>query len=508
MLARDAAGNLIVAGVASSGVLAPGTDIHVTPGAFQATVINSQCGGFFVFGCSHQFVSKVSADGSTLLFSTYVSGYVDVPQAMAVDAEGNILLAGSTQTTYYPTTPGTIQPVFGGPVAYGPHGAIESSNGYVTKLAADGGSLLWSTFLGSHSTGFVTDLKVATDGTVYIAANLNSRDFPQLGPAGKCNPGPTVAGLNADGTAFVSGRVFPIAAGYPSSALTSGQLALDGNGSLVFAAQIPNQVMLAKLDLTRTGSPAELACLADGADLQTRDSIAPGELIVLFAESGLGAPQPAAAAPDGGRYPATLAGTRVLFDGFPAPLLYTAPDQINAVAPYEIAGQTSTVITVIQDGVTVHQRAVPVVPRAPAFLMPVGSFGLQCTINGNTLTGEPVVGGVILNPDGTQNSCATPARPGDTVEFYLTGLGVVSVAPPDGVLYTDPAPSFPLPLQIQINGKDAAIDSITGATGWISGVWRVRARIPLDITSSVAQFTATIDGIASRPQTFFAWVQH
>jgi len=326
----------------------------------------------------------------------------------------------------------------------------------------------------------------------------------------------------------VSARAFTAAFGFPSSALIRGALALDGKGSLVFdnspvqptfpvspqtvsihpdPAQIPNGAMIAKLDLTRAGSPAELACIADGADLQTRVSIAPGELVTLFAESGLGAPQPAAARPEAGRYPTDVAGTVVLFDGVRAPLLYTAPDQINAVAPYEIAGRTSTVISVVQDGVTVHQRVVPVAPRAPAFLKAVGSFGLQCTINGDTLTGRPVIGGVILNPDGKQNSCASPARPGDAVELFLTGLGAVSTAPPDGVINNNPAPSFPLPLQIQINGRDASIDSITGAAGWISGVWRVRARIPSDIAFSVAQFTAIIDGVASRPEAYFAWVE-
>jgi hypothetical protein len=106
LLAQDAAGNLVVAGSASGPVLTgpPLTDIHATPGAFQTTVMDGICGsGFFGLPCTHQFVSKVSADGSTLLFSTYVSGYQETPQALAVDGEGNILLAGYTPTPDYPT---------------------------------------------------------------------------------------------------------------------------------------------------------------------------------------------------------------------------------------------------------------------------------------------------------------------------------------------------------------------------------------------------------------------
>jgi uncharacterized protein (TIGR03437 family) len=530
LIAQDAAGNLVVAGSASGPVFngPPLTDIHPTPGAFQTTVISGLCGGFFAFPCSHQFVSKVSADGSTLLFSTYVTGYQELPQALAVDGDGNILLAGYTQTSDYPTTPGAIQPSFGGPVIYGPHGGLESSNGYVTKLAADGGSLLWSTFLGSNSTGFVSDLKIAADGTVYVAAYLKLNDFPQLGTAGKCGPGPIVAAIRADGTAFVGARSLPLAFGYPAAGLLNGVLALDGAGSLVFAAsgvqrsfavspqtasinpdptRISNGVMLTKLDLTRAGSPAETACVVDGANLLARPVIAPGELLALFADSGLGAHQPLATSPDGGRYPSLAGGTQVLFDGIPAPLLYTAPDQTNAVAPYEIAGRTSTVITVIQDGVTVHQRVMPVASRAPAFLMPLDKGGNQCTINGDTTIGLPVMAGVIVNPDGTQNSCDRPAHLGDIVEFYLTGLGAAPTAPPDGVTYGDPAPPFTLPLKLQINQTDAPIESITGVPGWVSGLWKLRARIPAVIPYSMAVFRVTIDGVVAEPQSFFAWVQ-
>jgi len=527
LLAQDAAGNLIVAGSASGPVFGgpPLTDIHATSGAFQTTIMNGLCGtAFIAFPCGHQFVSKISGDGATLLFSTYVSGYEETPQALAVDSDGNILLAGYTPTPDYPTTSGALQPRFGGPVVSGPHGGLESSNGYVTKLAADGGSLFWSTFLGSSSTGFVTDLKLAADGTVYVAANLALKDFPQLSSNGKCSPGPTVAAIRADGSAFVSARSLPQS--FPSPLI--GVLALDTGASLVFAtapvqrgwavspqtasvnpdpSRLSNGVMVTRLDLARAGSPAETACVVDGANLLPRVAIAPGELLALFADSGLGAPQPLATSPDAGRYPSLAAGTQVLFDGVPAPLLYTAPDQINAVAPYEIAGHTSTVITVIQDGAAVHQRIMPVASRAPALLMPLDKGSYPCAINGVTVYSQ-AVGGIIVNPDGTQNSCSTPAHLGDIVEFYLTGLGAASTAPPDGVIFADPPPPFTPPLQLQINGKNAPIESITGIPGWISGFWRLRAKIPTYISYSTAAFSVTIDGVVSQPQSFFAWVQH
>jgi uncharacterized protein (TIGR03437 family) len=517
LLTRDAAGNLIVAGTAS---------ITPTPGAFQTSAMPSLCGGAILFSCPHQSVSKVSADGSKLLFSTYVSGYSDATLGVTVDPDGNIVVVGATQTDNYPVTPGALQTKFRSTVPIGPHGGSNAYNGFITKLAADGRSLIWSTYLGGRGADSVTDVKLGADGTVYVAANLTVFDFPEIDSLGKCPGGSVVAAIRADGAAVVSARIVPVASGTIGNPFTGGVLALDQNGSIVFStaparrgfpvspqvvssnpdpARITDGVMIARIDLSRAGTAAEAACTVDGADLTPRPAVAPGELITFFAASGLGAPAPTVAVPASGKYPTSVAGTQVLFDGIPAPLLYTASDQINAVAPYEIAGRSATVITVLQDGIPVQKRVSAVVPRAPTFLMPGGSFPTTCSISGNNFGGTPIVGGVILNPDGTLNSCSTPAHGGDVLEMYVTGLGAVSTAPPNGVVTADPPPAFPLPIRVQINGTDAPFESLTGAAGWISGVWKLRVKVPVDSRSNIERITAIVDGAVSQ-QSFFAWV--
>ena len=61
------------------------------------------------------FVSKISADGSTLLYSTYLGGEnEDVANGIAVDAAGDAFVTGKTNSPHFPTTFGTLNTECGG----------------------------------------------------------------------------------------------------------------------------------------------------------------------------------------------------------------------------------------------------------------------------------------------------------------------------------------------------------------------------------------------------------
>ena len=80
--------------------------------------------------------------------------------------------------------------------------------------------------------------------------------------------------------------------------------------------------------------------------------ISAGEIVTIFG-SALG-PTPIVTmqtTADGQSITTTLAGTRVLFDGVAAPMVYTLAGQVSAVAPYAISGQTSTRVQVEHQGV-------------------------------------------------------------------------------------------------------------------------------------------------------------
>ncbi len=117
------------------------TEPPATPGAFQGVPATSYCGcPFLSFPCGgDQFVASLTGDLSRTRFLTYVTAkYGAVPAYIAVDAQGNVLIAGTTNAPGYPTTPDSYQPNYtaasGTVVTCGPPIPMEftSPSGYVT----------------------------------------------------------------------------------------------------------------------------------------------------------------------------------------------------------------------------------------------------------------------------------------------------------------------------------------------------------------------------------------
>ncbi len=106
-IAADSSGNAYVAGVTDS------SNFPTTSGAFQRT-----CGGGsgFPSPCRDAFVSRLSAAGSALVYSTYLGGNSDDEGVgIALDTSGNAYVTGWTASSNFPVTPRSFQPTFGGP---------------------------------------------------------------------------------------------------------------------------------------------------------------------------------------------------------------------------------------------------------------------------------------------------------------------------------------------------------------------------------------------------------
>jgi len=116
------------------------------------------------------FVSKVSADGTTLLYSTYLGGSAeDEANALALDGSGNIVLAGETQSTNYPTQ-NALDNSFGG----GSCSGSPCEDVLVTKLNAAGSALLYSTYLGGNGTDEGQGVAVDSSGYIYATGYITS----------------------------------------------------------------------------------------------------------------------------------------------------------------------------------------------------------------------------------------------------------------------------------------------------------------------------------------------
>lgn len=261
-----------------------------------------------------------------------------------------------------------------------------------------------------------------------------------------------------------------------SYALTlSNTVASDPNGQPVTLSGASGSVTI------QSGSSSSVQLVNAGSFVG--GSVAPGELVTFFG-SGIG---PASAAtPTAGTATSTaLAGISVMFGGTAAPLLYAGPNQINAIAPFEISGGTSTLVSIANSSGTATQMTVPVVAAAP------GMF----TSNGSG-TGQ----GAILNQDTSINSAANPAARGSIVVLYANGAGQTNPGGVDGQVSAAPLPVPVLPVTVTIGGAAAQVLYAGPAPGLVAGVLQVNCRVPATINpGSAVSVIVTVGTVSSQP---------
>jgi hypothetical protein len=124
------------------------------------------------------FVAKLSADGSTVLYATYLGGEnEDEATGIAVDTFGNAYVTGTTQSPHFPVsdTIPTINPECGGDgkcgASFNPGGLIVS-NGFVVKLNTAGSALLYSSFIGYFEIVRARSIAVDANQIAYITGEV------------------------------------------------------------------------------------------------------------------------------------------------------------------------------------------------------------------------------------------------------------------------------------------------------------------------------------------------
>ncbi|MGH9775916.1 MAG: choice-of-anchor D domain-containing protein [Candidatus Acidiferrales bacterium] len=148
-------------------------DILVT-GFTQSTnfpTLNPLAGQQTLNGFSAGFLTKIKADGSTLLFSTYLGGNgSDTANGVAVDNIGDAYLVGTTNSTNFPNV-AAFQATLNG-----------SSNAFVTKIKGDGSAIIYSSFLGGNLSDFGNAIAVDPSGNAYVTGDTNSTVFNLKNP--------------------------------------------------------------------------------------------------------------------------------------------------------------------------------------------------------------------------------------------------------------------------------------------------------------------------------------
>ena len=232
----------------------------------------------------------------------------------------------------------------------------------------------------------------------------------------------------------------------------------------VYVPTFSNQLAIYGLlsDARPAANGVRVTAVANGASLLV-DAVSPGEVVTIFG-ANLGPVKLSNLQIDDAEHATNvLAGTQVLFDEVPAPLLYTSSAAVGAVVPFGTAGPT-TQVRVVYQGQSSDPIVVPVVPAAPALFAQDGSGGGP---------------GAILNADGSLNSWDKPADRGSVIALFGTGLGRTNPQSEDGAVTIGSTVATPiLPVEVLIAGQPAEIIYAGAAPGMVEGIVQVNVRIP------------------------------
>ncbi len=168
----DSGFNVFLTGGTSS------SDFPTTSGAYEAS-----CSAACANGNPVPFVLKLNAGGSTLGFSTYLTGtsggFNEQGGSGIVADSSGVYVAGYTSDSSFPTTAGVVQPT---------NKTTFNDTGFVTKLNASGSALVYSTFLGGSAQDVVRGIGLDSGGNVYVAGSTVSLDFPAVTTLGLTPP--------------------------------------------------------------------------------------------------------------------------------------------------------------------------------------------------------------------------------------------------------------------------------------------------------------------------------
>jgi hypothetical protein len=151
-IAADAAGSAYIFGETSSSDFPTQSPYQIQPGSL--------------------FLTKLAPSGNALVYSTYLGGVgvaSTFPGTIAVDAMGSAYVTGATGSSNFPALPPVSLPQNYGGV-------------FVTKLALDGGSLVYSTVVGSGIDNDARGIAVDAKGSAYITGRTGGVGFPTVNP--------------------------------------------------------------------------------------------------------------------------------------------------------------------------------------------------------------------------------------------------------------------------------------------------------------------------------------
>jgi uncharacterized protein (TIGR03437 family) len=187
-------------------------------------------------------------------------------------------------------------------------------------------------------------------------------------------------------------------------------------------------------------------------------------------------------------FPPALDGVEVRAGDLALPLYFVSPRQINALLPRALGANTIQTLLVRRRGAASVPVPVSIADAAP---------GIFTVNQAGTGQAAALIAGTTTVP-----ARGTPARRGEYVQLFCTGLGPVANPPADGAA-APPAPLSPtlLPLKLFLAGRELPV-SFSGLAPGNAGLYQVDFRVPDDApTSDVVPVSMLVKGLSSNTAT-------
>ncbi len=385
------------------------------------------------------FVTKLSADGSSAVFSTYLRGHASMGpfplfeaepndfqdqtwiSAIAVDAAGNATVAGGTRSADFPTVQ-AVQPANAG-----------MADAWVATIAPDGSALNFSTYFGGAQDDGALGAALDSMGNVIFAGQTWSPNFPRSQP---------LLAPTGFGEAFVTKIEMP--------------------GPPVISSVYNNAS-------NEPGIEAGSWVTIKGSNLA---NTFPGQ---TWTDAQI----------VNGNLPTSLDGVSVTIDGKPAFVYYISPVQINVQAPSD--STIGPVNVVVDNNGTVSAPATAQLQAvAPALFLYLGtSYAVASLLPDYTPLGDPAaVPGTVA------------AQPGQTIALWGTGFGTTNPPVPAGTTVTGAPATVTLP-QVTVGGVTAKLISSILSAG-SAGLYQITIQLPDNTPTGSVSVTASVNGVQSQ----------
>ncbi|MDP8979264.1 MAG: SBBP repeat-containing protein [Acidobacteriota bacterium] len=526
-IAVDGTGDAVITGLTRG-------SFPITASAFQSVSRCTQS----AFRKGDAFVTRISADGKYLSYSTLLGGSCpgpDIPlvspstysTSVAVDASGNAWVGGATLTPDFPVTSDALQSSFGGGLY----------DGFLARFSPSG-HLDYATYVGGLGYDIVNAIAFDQSGNIFLTGESGGLSQP-------ASPGAFQPQASASCPVFFIGPSFPTPQGNalvlkldPAAhsiqrltylgaplCLLPSSIAVDGSGEPWIAGKLdPNggapqtmspfeigigQGFISKFSAdftqllfsTHFDSPAGLALDSSGLAYVAGTTVAntvTGTQQSYIAQIDPAPPaisldsivstlQPAKAS----NFPGIAAGELIHILGSKMGPVAVTPGMINSgVLANMVAGVQVTFDGVAVPLLSVSAQEIDLI--APFALATKSSTTVQVVYNGvKSNTVQVAVIGIavqilgVFNQDFSVNAMSNPAQAGSTMSLYVSGIGGTNPASQDGQINTAPFAAPGVPVGIEFFGNDPnnphTILPVTfagSAAGLVAGIFQINFIAP------------------------------